>query len=269
VSSQQVNLPELQGDDPFEVAKEKCRFAAEQVQGPCFTEDTSLCFNALGGLPGLYIRWFLEKCGHDGLNTMLGGFDDKTAYAQTVFAFTTGPNQPIHVFEGRTEGKIVRPRGSLAFGWDPIFQPDEGRGKTYAEMSGDEKNAISHRSRSLDELCTYLVVNSASILRDIFTTGEVRAAYDGRILAIDHTQLAMPAGEEDAAQAFYQDILGIPRIPKPDHLANRGGCWFEDGSLKVHLGVDPSFCPSRKAHVAFQVSGLRALVARLEASGKS
>lgn len=86
------------------------------------------------------------------------------------------------------------------------------------------------------------------------------------IEAIDHVQLAMPAGEEDAAMAFYEGILGISRVPKPPHLAARGGCWFEDGSVKVHLGVDPDFRPATKAHPALLVSGLRELAARLEAA---
>lgn len=98
---------------------------------------------------------------------MLVGFDDKTAYAQTVFAFTTGPNRPVHVFDGRTQGRIVRPRGPLDFGWDPVFQPHEGQGKTYAEMTKDEKNAISHRSRSLTKLCTYIVDNTEEILKEM------------------------------------------------------------------------------------------------------
>jgi catechol 2,3-dioxygenase-like lactoylglutathione lyase family enzyme len=58
------------------------------------------------------------------------------------------------------------------------------------------------------------------------------------ILRLDHVQLAMPAGRESEAVAFYEGVLGIACVPKPDHLAVRGGCWFEDGDLKVHLGVD-------------------------------
>lgn len=53
-------------------------------------EDTSLCFNAMGGLPGPYIKWFLQKLGHDGLNRMLAGFEDKTGYAQCIFAYSPG-----------------------------------------------------------------------------------------------------------------------------------------------------------------------------------
>lgn len=84
---------------------------------------------------------------------------------------------------------------------------------------------------------------------------------------IDHVQLAMPEGGEDRARAFYRDALGIPEIPKPSHLAARGGCWFEDGALKIHLGVDPDFRPARKAHPALLVSDLAGLIGRLEAGG--
>ena len=63
---------------------------ALQVGGAVMVEDTSLCFKAYGGLPGPYIKWFLAKLGHEGLNKMLAGFDDKSAYAQCIFAYTPG-----------------------------------------------------------------------------------------------------------------------------------------------------------------------------------
>lgn len=88
-----------------------------------------------------------------------------------------------------------------------------------------------------------------------------------RIRQLDHVQLAMPQGEEDKARAFYAGLLGIPEVSKPPHLAMRGGCWFESGTLKVHLGVDPQFVPARKAHPAFIVDGLSALVERLQRAG--
>jgi ribokinase/non-canonical purine NTP pyrophosphatase (RdgB/HAM1 family) len=163
ITSRKIDLPELQGD-PLEIAQEKCRLAAKEVNGPVLTEDTSLCFNSLNGMPGPYIKWFLEKCGHDGLNRMLAGFDDKSAYAQTIMAFTTGPGQYIELFDGRTDGTIVPPRGSLDFGWDPVFEPNEGKGKTYAEMTAEEKNAISHRSRSMAKLQAYLHENADDII---------------------------------------------------------------------------------------------------------
>ena len=81
---------------------------------------------------------------------------------------------------------------------------------------------------------------------------------------MDHIQLAMTGGREDEARAFYQDVLGIPEVAKPPHLAVRGGCWFERGPLKVHLGVEQDFVPARKAHPAFVVEGLRELAAGLQ-----
>lgn len=155
LTNRKIDLPELQGD-PMEIAKEKCRQAAEKVDGAVFTEDTSLCFNALGGLPGPYIKWFLESCGHAGLNKMLDGFDDRSAYAQTIVAYTAGPGKEVHVFDGRTSGRIVAARGPPDFGWDPVFEPDEGEGKTYAEMTTDFKNGISHRGRSFEKFKAFL-----------------------------------------------------------------------------------------------------------------
>lgn len=81
--------------------------------------------------------------------------------------------------------------------------------------------------------------------------------------AIDHVQLAMPAGGEDAARGFYDAQLGIPEVRKPPLLAVRGGCWFEAGDVRVHLGVDDDFRPARKAHPALRVEGLRGLVDRV------
>jgi catechol 2,3-dioxygenase-like lactoylglutathione lyase family enzyme len=90
---------------------------------------------------------------------------------------------------------------------------------------------------------------------------------DARVERIDHVQLAMPAGGEDIATAFYEGLLGVPRVPKPEPLAARGGCWFERGDVRVHLGVEADFRPARKAHPALAVSNLAVMSARLEAAG--
>jgi catechol 2,3-dioxygenase-like lactoylglutathione lyase family enzyme len=85
--------------------------------------------------------------------------------------------------------------------------------------------------------------------------------------AIDHVQLAMPAGEEAKARAFYGALLGLPEQPKPPELARRGGCWFESGHVKVHCGVETPFTPAKKAHIAFRVDDVAALAARARAGG--
>jgi catechol 2,3-dioxygenase-like lactoylglutathione lyase family enzyme len=87
------------------------------------------------------------------------------------------------------------------------------------------------------------------------------------IARVEHIQLAMPPGQEAAARRFYRDLLGIPEKAKPPHLAKRGGVWFEEGDVKVHLGVDQEFRPSRKAHPGFVVKDLKSLVAKLEDAG--
>jgi inosine triphosphate pyrophosphatase len=165
--NQKIDLPELQGD-PIYVSREKCLLAVKEVEsGAVITEDTSLCFNALNGMPGPYIKWFLESNGHDGLNKMLDGFDDKTAYAQTCVAYCAGDgDEEVHVFDGRTNGKIVPPRGPLEFGWDPIFECSEGdersNGVTYAEMDKTVKNGISHRAKAFEQLKAFLKEREAT-----------------------------------------------------------------------------------------------------------
>lgn len=85
--------------------------------------------------------------------------------------------------------------------------------------------------------------------------------------AIEHVQLAMPPGGEDLARRFYVGLLGLEERQKPPALAVRGGCWFENGAVKLHLGVEADFRPARKAHPALLVDGLDALAERLRAAG--
>ena len=87
------------------------------------------------------------------------------------------------------------------------------------------------------------------------------------ITAIEHVQLAMPPGMEQAARDFYQGLLGIPEVAKPANLAGRGGAWFEHGSVKVHLGVEAEFRPARKAHPALLVADLQSLISKLKSHG--
>ncbi len=87
------------------------------------------------------------------------------------------------------------------------------------------------------------------------------------IRAIDHVQLAMPAGAEQKATWFYAGLLGMRLVAKPEHLATRGGCWFEAGPVRIHLGVEGDFRPARKAHPALVVQALDALVATLTSAG--
>ncbi|ODM23578.1 Inosine triphosphate pyrophosphatase [Aspergillus cristatus] len=157
VENQSVDVPEIQGTIE-EIAKEKCRRAAEVVGGPVLTEDTALEFHALKGLPGPYIKSFLDALGLEGLNRIIDSFEDRTAEAVCTFALCRGPGAEPILFQGRTEGVIVRPRGPTNFGWDPIF---EYQGTTYAEMDKEAKNQISHRYKALVKLQHWLAEEQA------------------------------------------------------------------------------------------------------------
>ena len=92
------------------------------------------------------------------------------------------------------------------------------------------------------------------------------------IARIDHVQVAAPAGGEGAARAFYGDLLGLPELPKPERLRARGGVWFAVGDQQLHVGIEESFAPARKAHPALAVpraGDLSALAAKLEAAGRA
>ncbi len=147
------NLPEVQGSVEH-VAGEKARDAANRLHMPVLTEDSALNFKAMGELPGPYINCFMKELGHEGLNKLLIGFDDKRAEAISTFAYCKPGSEPI-IIEGRTHGRIVDARGSNGFGWDAIFEP-EGYSQTYAEMDHHLKNSISHRFLAVHHVQEFL-----------------------------------------------------------------------------------------------------------------
>jgi len=106
----------------------------------------------LKDLPGPYIKWFLDKLGNDGLVKMLSPYEDKTGKAVTILAYAENDIDKPQLFIGITEGNIVKPRGATNFGWDPIFEPIDYNNKTYAEMTSDEKNFISHRGKAFQKM---------------------------------------------------------------------------------------------------------------------
>eukprot|EP00914_Ancora_sagittata_P005872 GHVO01011814.1.p1 GENE.GHVO01011814.1~~GHVO01011814.1.p1 ORF type:complete len:197 (-),score=30.75 GHVO01011814.1:383-973(-) len=158
-----IEIPEWQGTS-HEIARKKCTWAYDSISATApeggdihlIVEDTSLGFNAMNGLPGPYIKWFVQELGPPGLHKMLHGFEDKTAVATCTFAYWNGVGKGPLLFEGKTAGTIVEPRGGNNFCWDPVFQP-EGSTKTYAEMDREEKGSISHRGKAGILLREFLV----------------------------------------------------------------------------------------------------------------
>ena len=145
-------------------ALQKARYVKEHYDLDCFADDTGLEVRALNGAPGVHTARYAELFGtgetHDSnanMNLLLRNLENKTdrhARFRTVFALIYQGEE--HFFEGIVEGEILHERhGSEGFGYDPVFEP-EGRGVSFAEMSANEKNAISHRGRATHKLVEFL-----------------------------------------------------------------------------------------------------------------
>jgi trans-aconitate 2-methyltransferase len=105
--------------------------------------------------------------------------------------------------------------------------------------------------------------------RRVFAVGRrPGTAQPAAVSALDHAQLAMPEGEEEAGRGFYGGVLGMVEMPKPPVLAARGGCWFSGHRADIHLGVERDFRPAVKAHVAVAVTDVDEMAARVAAAGR-
>ena len=149
-----IDLPEIQDIDAAEIIKAKLLEALKHKEGKFIVEDTSLYFDCLNGLPGPLVKWFLKTIGNQGLFDLADKLGNDQAEAKTIIGYAENKSQ-VHFFEGSIKGKIVSPRGDSNFGWDPIFQP-KGYSKTFAEMSSEEKNAISMRRVALNKLKEFI-----------------------------------------------------------------------------------------------------------------
>ncbi|KAF4962150.1 hypothetical protein FSARC_9724 [Fusarium sarcochroum] len=154
VKNQAIDLPEIQGTIE-EITTAKCQRAAEIIGGPVVVDDTALCFNAMNGLPGPYIKSFLEALGPEKLHLMLAGFSDKSAQAVATLGYSAGPGHEPMLFQGRIDGTIVAARGTMKYGWQTCFEVEE-TGQTLAEMPDDEKHKISHLGIALQKLVSWL-----------------------------------------------------------------------------------------------------------------
>lgn len=157
-----VDLPEIQEINTEAVAKNKAIQGAQLAGGACVVEDTSLEFNALGGMPGPFIKWFQDKLGSDGLYKILIGYEDKSATAVCTLAFCPYPHADPVVFTGRCDGKIVEPIEGTGFGWDSIFVPD-GETIPFSCMDTEKKCRISHRSRAVVQWADWLGKNKVEL----------------------------------------------------------------------------------------------------------
>ena len=155
-----VEIPET-GNTLQANSLEKANYIKSRYSINCFADDTGLEVDALDGAPGVYSARYAGEPA-DSVNNMnlllknLEGIGNRTARFRTVIALLIDDNNPIF-FEGVVEGKIVeRPSGATGFGYDPIFIP-KGFSRTFAEMTSEEKNGISHRGIAVRKLVAYLI----------------------------------------------------------------------------------------------------------------
>lgn len=148
------DAPTLEGN-----ALQKARYVHERTGGDCFADDTGLEVDALDGAPGVHSARYATD-GHDFaannrlLLSNLAGKAERSAHFRTVIALILDGRE--YLFEGRVDGRIAESEaGCGGFGYDPLFVPD-GFDRTFAEMTADEKNAISHRGRAVGRLVEFL-----------------------------------------------------------------------------------------------------------------
>ncbi|MEM9258770.1 MAG: non-canonical purine NTP pyrophosphatase, partial [Bacteroidota bacterium] len=140
------------------------RYVKEHYGHDCFSEDTGLEIDALDGAPGVITAHYAgpERSAEANNAKVLGEMGDtpsRSARFRTFLCLIM--NGKEYLFEGRCEGHITNvPRGSDGFGYDPIFQPADGDGRTFAEMDGAEKRRYSHRARAMAKLLSFLAENA-------------------------------------------------------------------------------------------------------------
>ena len=145
LSSIDIDLPEIQSDDSEAIVADKARRAYEVAGKPVVVEDVSASLAHLNGLPGPFIKFFMKRLGHDALH-QLATHEGEPATVSCVVGYYDG--KELLIVRGDVPGTVVVPRGENGFGFDGTFMPD-GHDRTYAEMTDDEKDLISHRQRAI------------------------------------------------------------------------------------------------------------------------
>jgi len=150
-----IKVSEIQDDDIENIAKASAIEATQRSNLPVIVEDAGLFIEALNGFPGPYSKYVHNTIGLAGVLMLLTNSQNRKTCFKSAVAFSN-PEGEVKCFLGVVEGKITDEiRGTGGFGFDPIFEPKEKPGKTFGEMSTEEKNRISHRSRALREFALW------------------------------------------------------------------------------------------------------------------
>jgi non-canonical purine NTP pyrophosphatase (RdgB/HAM1 family) len=156
VTPAKAELTEVQSLDVAVVAARKVTDAYAQLGEPVLVDDTGLTVHAWNGLPGALVAWFLDTVGAQGILNMATGLTDRRATVTTALGYADANG--VQVFTGTVDGTLAtEPRGTSGFGYDPVFIPDSDPShRTYAQMTSEEKNKISHRRRAVEAMRTGL-----------------------------------------------------------------------------------------------------------------
>ena len=150
----EVERVEIQADDLADVAAYSLKGIRDEGR-PVAVEDAGIFIDHYGGFPGPYSSYVLRTIRLPGVLKLMAGVEEREASFQSVVAFRHG--EDTRFFRGVVRGRIAHGiRGTAGFGYDPIFIPDEGDGRTFGEMTAEEKNALSHRARSFRSLGEWL-----------------------------------------------------------------------------------------------------------------
>lgn len=148
-----LKYPEEQLEVLEEVARRSVYYLTGIIRNEFFIDDSGLFIESLGGFPGVYSSYVQSTIGNSGVLKLMEGISDRRARFRTAIAYYDGD---VHIFSGETSGVITfEMKGKNGFGYDPIFRPD-GRTKTYAEMTVEEKNEVSHRSIAAAQLVNFI-----------------------------------------------------------------------------------------------------------------
>jgi XTP/dITP diphosphohydrolase len=157
IELKQVNLEkyEIQADDLKKIAAIAAEQALREVSVTAIlAEDAGFFIDALNGFPGPYSSYAYRTLGVKGILKLLENVDERRAHFACAVAYCEGDHTIC--FEGAVKGSVdLEPRGQQGFGFDPIFIPDQGNGRTFAEMDIDEKNRFSHRALAFSEFCKW------------------------------------------------------------------------------------------------------------------
>ncbi len=151
-----IEAIEIQDDDLEKIAKASARDAVEKSGLPVLVEDAGLFIEVLRGFPGPYSSYVYRTLGTKGVLKLMEGIAKRSAYFYSVVAFYSPQRASPKCFHGKVEGKItLEERGNQGFGFDPVFEPKGGVGKTFAEITTTEKNKFSHRAQALRKFAAW------------------------------------------------------------------------------------------------------------------